>query len=460
MIEVQCPSCQTRYRIDESVLPQDSPTFKCSRCGHVFNSDPRLARKPPIPKPKPAPAPAAKPPPPRQSAPEPPLPPPAQPAIPQRTGVSAELPFEESEPPVASSSSAGLQTPRSAPPPQTGDSAASRNPEQAQTPPRAAATIPRQDYALAPPPPPPSPLRPRPASAAAARSARPPSAAEHDNPLARSFADEEPRTAENLSFDFSEAEEQHQQGEANEPEDRYERWQVGDPDTEPVQEPPLTPEMSRYQARRAAIAQANRGMEKPSPAPQTEERERVRSSSFFLGLMALIVIGFAFLTFILGFSTSFSRELLSQLPVIGGEFTAAAPPRQSPISLSDVHAEYRVLDSHRRALIVSGVAENHGDAPLHTIQLGVSLVDGDQRPVLSQAVFCGELVSPKIVSQMTPHELQFFQKLAPPKNFLLKSGDSTPFFVMFINPPPIVANFQVSILKAEPADDAASATGI
>ena len=119
--------------------------------------------------------------------------------------------------------------------------------------------------------------------------------------------------------------------------------------------------------------------------------------------------------------------------------------------MRDIHAEYRVLDSHRRALIVSGVAENHGDAPLHTIQVGVSLVDGDQRPVLSQAVFCGELVSPKIVSQMTPHELQFFQKLAPPKNFVLKTGDSTPFFVMFINPPPIVANFQVSILKAEPA---------
>jgi hypothetical protein len=185
----------------------------------------------------------------------------------------------------------------------------------------------------------------------------------------------------------------------------------------------------------------------------------VRSSSFFLGLMALIVVSFAFLTFILGFSTSFSRELLSQLPVIGGEFTAA-PPRPSPISLRDIHAEYRVLDSRRRALIVSGVAENRGDAPLHSIQVAVSLVDGDQRPVLSQAVFCGELVSPKIVSQMTPHELQFFQKLAPPKNFLLKSGDSTPFFVMFINPPPIVANFQVSILKAEPADDAASSTGI
>ena len=40
MIEIQCTSCHTRYRIDERVLPDDTPTFKCSRCGHVFNADP------------------------------------------------------------------------------------------------------------------------------------------------------------------------------------------------------------------------------------------------------------------------------------------------------------------------------------------------------------------------------------------------------------------------------------
>jgi hypothetical protein len=311
------------------------------------------------------------------------------------------------------------------------------------------------DYSVAPQAQPPMPPRRRPPSAAVARPGRAPARPEIDNPLARSFADEEPKTPETLSFDFSDPDEQHQLGEANEPEanepeDRYERWQVGDPE-EPIQPAQLTPEMSRYQARRAALAaQANRRVERASPAPQSEEREHVRSSSFFLGLLALIVVSFGGLTFILGISPSFSRSLLSQIPMIGADFSTA-PAHQSPITVRDIHAEYRVLDSHRRALIVSGVAENHGDAPLHTIQVGVSLVDGDQRPVLSQAVFCGELVSPKIVSQMTPHELQFFQKLAPPKNFVLKTGDSTPFFVMFINPPPIVANFQVSILKAEPA---------
>src|SRR5712692_5407063 len=46
MIEIQCPSCQTRYRVDERVLPEDNPTFKCSRCGHVFSAELHQKRKP------------------------------------------------------------------------------------------------------------------------------------------------------------------------------------------------------------------------------------------------------------------------------------------------------------------------------------------------------------------------------------------------------------------------------
>jgi hypothetical protein len=272
--------------------------------------------------------------------------------------------------------------------------------------------------------------------------------------LARSFAEEESRTPENLTFDFGDdSGEEHQLGETSQTaedryEDRYDRWSVGDPEAEQAMPRP-TPELSRYQARRAAL-QESRRVDRAAIAAQEPSENRVRSSTFFLGLFALIVIGFGILTFILGISPSLSRELLSQLPVIGGEFTAVAP-HQSPVALNDVHAEYRVLDGHRRALIVSGKLENRGAEPLHTIELAVSLVDNQQHPVLSQSVYCGDLVSPKIVSQMTPHELQFFQKLAPPKNFALKSGDSSPFFVMFINPPPNVANYQISVLKAEPA---------
>ncbi len=234
-----------------------------------------------------------------------------------------------------------------------------------------------------------------------------------------------------------------------EPEDRYDRWRVGDAEAEQFV-PPSTPEIQRYQARRAAIAQASRRIDRAAVSAEAAEHERRHSSTFFLGLFALVVIFFVGLTFVFGISPSMTRELLAKVPILGAEFTPAAP-RLSPVSLSQVHAEYRLLDGNRRALIVSGRAENRGAEPLHTIEVGVSLVDSQQHPVMTQSVYCGDLVSPKIVSQMTPHELQFFQKLAPPKNFALKSGDSSPFFVMFINPPPNVTNFQVSVIKAEPA---------
>ncbi|MGD0073744.1 MAG: DUF3426 domain-containing protein [Candidatus Binataceae bacterium] len=44
MIEIQCTSCLTRYRIEPSLVSADRPTFKCSRCGHVFSADPRRAK--------------------------------------------------------------------------------------------------------------------------------------------------------------------------------------------------------------------------------------------------------------------------------------------------------------------------------------------------------------------------------------------------------------------------------
>jgi predicted Zn finger-like uncharacterized protein len=42
IINLQCTSCHTRYRIDEELLPEATPTFKCSRCNHVFSYDPRV----------------------------------------------------------------------------------------------------------------------------------------------------------------------------------------------------------------------------------------------------------------------------------------------------------------------------------------------------------------------------------------------------------------------------------
>jgi predicted Zn finger-like uncharacterized protein len=116
MIEIQCTSCHTRYRIDERVLPDETPTFKCSRCGHVFNAEPvpaRVTRKPaaravekpkseapPPAPPRPEPMPESKPePPPVESRPEPePVPPAKEPEATQPPQAATESPQPEENP--------------------------------------------------------------------------------------------------------------------------------------------------------------------------------------------------------------------------------------------------------------------------------------------------------------------------------------------------------------------------
>ena len=37
---IQCPRCQTKYELDESILPPDGSAVRCTRCGNVFQAFP------------------------------------------------------------------------------------------------------------------------------------------------------------------------------------------------------------------------------------------------------------------------------------------------------------------------------------------------------------------------------------------------------------------------------------
>ncbi|HLH77543.1 MAG TPA: DUF3426 domain-containing protein [Candidatus Binataceae bacterium] len=343
MIEVQCPSCQTRYRLDEGALPQENPTFKCSRCGHVFSSEPRAA-----------------------SGPTPPLPQPAQAKSPSIAAAASEPPRD-------------------------------------------------------------------------------------DNPLARSFAETDLKVPENLSFDFSDdSADDHHLGESDEPtlaDDPREHWQVGE-----TADPPAAPSSAlrpraraRGRAHKPAAALAG---DEEDGAQTRQQAGPLHSSGFFLLLFALAVMAYAVLTLLLGVAPAASRAWLAQLPVIGTEFQDH-PTLESQVKLDEVHVAYRQLDNHRLALVVNGSAHNHSSDALHTIEVAVNLVDGQRHSVAGQQVFCGNLLSARFATEMTPHELQFFQKLAP-RNFILPSGASAPFMAVFVDPPAQARGVVLAVVRAEP----------
>jgi hypothetical protein len=99
-------------------------------------------------------------------------------------------------------------------------------------------------------------------------------------------------------------------------------------------------------------------------------------------------------------------------------------------------------------LVVTGIAENVGGHSLHAVQIAANLRDAAQHSIASRAVYCGNNLSATMVAQMTPHELEFFQKLDPPKTFSLDPSATSPFVIVFVDPPSMVNGFDVSVATA------------
>ncbi len=449
MIEIQCTSCHTRYRIDERVLPDDTPTFKCSRCGHVFNADPIPGKvrspAPTVTENDSQPAQTLRPPRPRASTPATP----AQQRSVMREAVAparaAEPEFEapvEREPDVQQFESVRQHSDRQIPPSPMSES--------------------NGEHEL-----------------------------ESDHPLNRTFGDREQKadTGENFRFDFSDerheigdGERDHQQDSQNEAPERGDddRWQVGDAPTEfdaeparyaptmtEVPEPPRPSPASAHRVAAALKAARPRVAEAPQPAKSAgyelghlgEDADempmlgKTYASGYFIAMFFVVAIGFVAASGLISSEPVASARLLSQTPHIGGYFARPIVPAML-VALHDIHTEYRTLKGGQVALVITGTAQNVGARPLHLVQIDADLLGDGARPAASLGVYCGNELSTKMLSEMTPREIEFSQGLSPQKSFAMEPSSSAPFLMVFINPPARAGNVRLSVSKAVAADTA------
>jgi predicted Zn finger-like uncharacterized protein len=405
MIEVQCTSCHTRYRIDEQVLPEGTPTFKCSRCGHVFSFDPREFKAPEQP--------AATPP--RTSPPEPPPPPSARSTPPTPAAAASPPPLPEPERPGGPDAPTAASAP--APEPQGPDAPAT-------------AHKPTEEF------------------------------------FNRTFGDDtqDAPSGENLAFDFNdEAHDTQQDSPRPDEPPRYDDgWEVGEPDEEPA-----APRAARPKTRSTPREiEMTRRRDRPGPIPDPVADEYImddeaapvynrgvtRSSRFFLVLFLLVALGYGTLTVFIRSAPAAAADILSRLPLIGERFVLPITPARL-VALRDVHTQYLRTRGGYNALVITGIAENVSESPLHAIQIAAALRDPAARSLGGQAVYCGNNLSLKTVTQMTPHEIEFFEKLDPPKTFRLDPAATSPFAIVFVNPPANVKQFDISVAKATTAPD-------
>ncbi len=457
MIEIQCTSCHTRYRIDERVLPDETPTFKCSRCGHVFTAEPVASRR-------------------RKSEPGK--------AEPGKAEVSA------------SSAPAGTSKPRAekaSPPSQDRDHeeataslkvAAAEQFDERHTP----AFVADKSVDLPPHEAPHAPGTGELPRSFEPRRQQPGPAAEGpaagDDPLNKSFEEAPPRgdTGENLKFDFN----PERGGPRDEPErqfdernDRDEGWQVGEPDDDPrprrrvqpamdVDEDiaPAPQDMRAMRSRSTLVA----GADLASSHETVRERQRVpddvsfiedpssiHSSAYFIGVFFAVAIGFFVLSLFINGEPAASIKVMDQMPVIGSHFARPIIPA-TLVALEDVRVENRALKGGQSALVVTGNARNAGNQPLHAIQIEVLLLNQDQQSVGRVQTYCGNVLSPRMFEEMTPRELEFSLGLNPPKNFSLEPAQTTPFMLVFLDPPRRAASLRIAVTQANPAAEEINAS--
>jgi predicted Zn finger-like uncharacterized protein len=433
MIEIQCTSCHTRYRIDERVLPDDTPTFKCSRCGHVFNADPVPAK---VRKPTP---PAAD----SESQ-------PARTLRPARPRPSALKSHVESD---VVKRSGDLRTP--AAPEAEAQRSESKDSD--------------------------------PLGESEPRDAEERRAADADNPLNRQFGDREqkPDTGENLKFDFSDPRHQAAEAPAEYELERPERddggWQVGETPAEfepaPMREAPTmmaeqpasrpTPTPVRRMA--APIIADEAGYAPPPTARgagfqfgQADDRTEaaspggVHSSGVFLAIFFFVAIFFLGASAFISDEPAASIRILSQAPQIGDYFARPIVPAML-VTLHDVRSEYYTLKGGHVGLVITGNAQNVGTLPLHLIQIDADLIGAGPRPLASQSVACGNELSAKMLAEMTPREIEFSQGLSPPKAFAMDPSSSAPFLMVFIDPPTGAGKIRIAVSKAAATPDSATA---
>jgi hypothetical protein len=276
---------------------------------------------------------------------------------------------------------------------------------------------------------------------------------------------------ENLSFDFNEEQEPELGSEpANgDTGSAAERWSVGDDALDPssARQPGFgrsetDPEFSRGEPApigRGTIPQyAGSSPLQRSPLPDDRaylERAGLHSARSFIGLFFAVALTFVALTMMIYGMPSASAELARRMPGIGQEFVQPAP-LENLVAVSDVQSGYQAVKGGHNALVLTGVVKNNATVPLHTVQIGVRLLDAAQREVASSAVYCGTTLSARMIGEMTPHELEFLQKLDPQKSFALAPGHTAPFLLVFIDPPRNLHHFAVAVSKAQTAETAQS----
>lgn len=211
----------------------------------------------------------------------------------------------------------------------------------------------------------------------------------------------------------------------------------------PAAAPVRAPSPPRAAARRKSET-ATAGRTHDNDAPRHRERGKVRAILVFL---AIVVAGYAILTRAFFASPILCDRLLDRLPLIGTLGDDRLLTRK--VALSDVVGNYQRIKDGKEVFVITGKALNTAPMALRLVQISGKLYDKDDQAVEQKTIYCGNVISAKVLKDLTPSELSILQKLSPPPSFMIEPGESSTFVIVFMDPPRDVVEFSTNVVAAQ-----------
>jgi predicted Zn finger-like uncharacterized protein len=248
---------------------------------------------------------------------------------------------------------------------------------------------------------------------------------EPDAPPAHSFDESEPNDGFVLG-----TEEHPDDSAVDEPEDA----------DEPPAPPPMRP------AKPAADADGTAQSRRPRRSREPAKRERSPVRPLFL-FLAAVVAAYGMLTRALFASPALCDKLVNRLPMIAALGDDRLFTRK--VALSDVVGIYQRLKDGKDVFVITGKALNTAPVALHGIQVAAKLYNNTGRILDQKTIYCGNVISAKVLKDLTPAEVSILQKLSPPKKFVIEPGESSTFVIVFMDPPREAAEFTTQVAAAQ-----------
>jgi hypothetical protein len=261
-------------------------------------------------------------------------------------------------------------------------------------------------------------------------------------------------------FDISEPEEGFTLGDAEEPEESgappaaeprkpsAARARARDEDEDEIElerDEDEEPEAEEPQRRTQARPRSDR---QPRARQRRQDRGRERGKMWALLIFLVMVVGtYGVLTRALFASPALCDRVIGRLPLIGMLSDDRLLTRK--VALSEVVGTYQRIKDGKEVFVISGKALNTAPMALHGVQIAGTLYDPSGRLLDQKTISCGNVISAKVLKDLTPQEVSILQKLSPPKRFMIEPGESSTFVIVFMEPPHDAVEFSARVVAAQ-----------